>query len=134
MSKNINLQPHNIINKKDYKNIFIHANPNKTMIWWLIIIGFFLIAILFLKFEHNIKKWKLILLLIVLIFLFFSIKSIVENNNTDIKSPGGIMNTIYIYFGWLGDKGLQVLNFGEIAINTIGNSIKEIKSENDDRN
>ena len=44
------------------------------------------------------------------------------------------MNTIYIYFGWLGDKGLQVLNFGEIAINTIGNSIKEIKSENDDRN
>ena len=94
------------------------------MIWWLVIIGFLIVAILFIKFEHILKRWKIIVLVIVLVFLFFSVRAIAQNNQIDLKSPSSIINTAYVYFGWLGEKGIQIFDVGKTTFNAVGNVIK----------
>jgi hypothetical protein len=45
-----------------------------------------------------------------------------------LKSPKGIVTSIYAYFGWLGDKGIQLVSVGQGTITTVGHIIRDNQS------
>jgi hypothetical protein len=84
------------------------------IIW---VIALFLILLVLVKVEHAGKRVKLILLILIGAFLFFSMSSVLEKNSLEIDSVKNFGKAVSVYFSWLGNAAHQVWG--------IGNSIKD---------
>ncbi len=95
------------------------------MIWWIIIGVLVLIFIItmFIKLEHDFKIIKAIILVVLLVLIVGSVYGWVTSNKMDLNSPKGIVGSIYSYFVWLGDAGIQVFDVTKAGIKTVGNVI-----------
>jgi cell division protein FtsW (lipid II flippase) len=101
----------------------------KNTMWWIILIVFALIIVAFLKFEHYKKTWHFILLMLVLVLVFFSITAMIQTGRMDFTSPKSTMNSMTIYFSWLGQTSFQLFNIGKDTIKTVGNVILTNQTE-----
>ncbi|VVB79738.1 Uncharacterised protein [uncultured archaeon] len=96
------------------------------MILWIIIgiVVSILITSLFHA-EHLLNRIKVFLFVLVALIVLFSIIGFFTSNSSNLNSPKGIISSVYGYFGWLGEKGLQLVTVGQGTINTVGNIIKD---------
>lgn len=95
------------------------------MIWWIIIGALILIFLItsFIKLEHDFKAIKATILVIVLLLIAGSVYGWIKSDNTDINSPKGMVGSVYSYFVWLGNAGLQIFDATKTSISTVGNTI-----------
>ena len=103
------------------------------MIQWIIIIIFILVGIWFLKMEHHAKKVKIAVLIIVGALIYFSMIGIFSSEQVDLTSPKGIVNSVYVYFGWIGQTSNVLWGIGTDTVNLVGNAIKINNTEEDRR-
>ena len=91
---------------------------------WIIIGVFVVIGLIFLKMEHHTRKIKVIVIVIIGFILYFSIAGIFMSEQVDITSPRGIINAVYVYFGWIGQTATSLWNIGTDTVSLVGNVIK----------
>jgi len=94
------------------------------LIEWIAIALFVFIGLIFLQFEHHTRKYKIVALIIIGFLLYFSIVTIFSSEQVDLKSPRGIVNGIYLYFGWMGETGAKLWDIGTDTVALAGNAIK----------
>ena len=85
----------------------------------LIFIGLFLV-----KMEHHARKVKVIVIVLIGLFLYFSIVGLFSSERVDLTSPRGIVNAVYVYFGWIGNTIANLWDVGSDTVKTVGNAIK----------
>lgn len=73
--------------------------------------------------EHHMRKVKLAVILIIVFLLYLSLSS-VFNSEASLNSPKGIINAVYVYFGWLGQTIGNLWDIGVDTAHTVGNAIK----------
>jgi hypothetical protein len=110
------------------------------MIWWMVVGVLVLIFLVtsFIKLEHDFKAIKAIILVLLIIVIAGSVYGWIKSDNSDTSSTGGIVGSVYSYFIWLGDAGMQVWDVTRSGISTVGNVImsnntKSSSSKNDGR-
>ena len=101
------------------------------MINWVIIgIVFLFLALLYLKFEHQGRRIKLVLIIILAAILLLSLMSVFSSKNVDLSSPGGIIKAGYFYIGWVGHT---ISSLWEVGVETTGKVIKAVDMNNSSR-
>lgn len=85
----------------------------------MVFIGLFLI-----KMEHHARKIKVIVILLIGLLLYFSIMGIFSSEKVELTSPRGIVNAVYVYFGWIGTTIGNLWDIGANTVHTVGNAIK----------
>ena len=101
------------------------------MIQWIIIGVLILIGIWYFKVEHHTRTAKAVVFLIIGALLYFSMMGVFSSDNVDLTSPKGVVNAVYIYFGWMGNAVGNLWDIGSGTAKTVGNAIK-INGSNDD--
>ncbi len=99
----------------------------------IIIIVFIALAFAYFKLEHNGRKIKALILVIICALIYFSINGILSSNNVDLTSPKGIIQGVYFYFGWAGQTISNLWNVGTDTVITVGNAIKINSSDDEPR-
>ena len=94
------------------------------LIGWIAIAILVLVGFYLLKLDHHARKIKIIAIILIAILIYFSITGIFSSDNIDIKSPRGIANAVYVYFGWLGHTVSNLWDIGADTVRTVGNAIK----------
>lgn len=102
------------------------------MINWIIIGVLILIAFALLKIEHHGRRIKVVAIIIIAALLYFSLAGLFNSGEVDINSPKGIMNAVWVYFGWLGKTATAVWEVGTDSVRTVGNAIRFNETEKDD--
>jgi hypothetical protein len=74
--------------------------------------------------EHFINRMKVFIFVLIALLILFSVMGFFTSKETDLKTPQGIIGSVYNYFGWLGDTGMELFTVGKGTINTVGNIIK----------
>jgi hypothetical protein len=91
--------------------------------WVLILIGVFIAAILYIKFEHTGKRIKLIVVVLFLAFLYISGSVVLAKAGVKLNSIEGFGKAVTLYFSWLGTAGTNLWNSGGDIAKTVGNAI-----------
>ncbi len=91
---------------------------------WVIIVILIVFALVFLKFDHHARKIKLIVLILIAFLLYISISGVFSTKDVDLGSPRGVVNAVYVYFGWLGQTIGNLWDIGVNTARTVGNAIK----------
>ena len=103
------------------------------MITWVIVIGIvILIALLFLKFDHQINRVKIIALIIIAFLIFLSVTKVFSSGENDLGSPRGVVNAVYGYFGWMGRTVANLWDVGKETAGAVGDAVNLNSSEKDD--
>jgi hypothetical protein len=77
-----------------------------------------------MKVDHKAKRMKMIIILLLIVFIYFSVSSVIHQNNIDLSSPAGWYNTGALYFSWLGNIGTGIWNAAGDLKGVIGNVVK----------
>ena len=93
----------------------------------IVILMFLIVGFIFLKAEHQTRKVKIIIIVVLGFLLYFSIVSLFTSEEVDITSPRGIARTTYVYFGWIGRTAT---NLWDVGVNTVRLTGKAIKFNN----
>lgn len=101
------------------------------IIQWVIIAVFILVGLWYFKLEHHTRKVKVVIAVIIGAMIYFSMMSIFTSEQVDITSPRGIVNAVYIYFGWIGQTATSLWDIGVDTTHMVGNAIKVDKIEED---
>jgi len=82
---------------------------------------------LFIEIKRAKHKFFAILVILVILFLYFSITIVFKDQSVDYKSMNGISNASKIYFNWLGFfyGNVKSLTLNTINMDWNGNSTKE---------
>ena len=99
------------------------------MIGWLIIIGVLIFLLFLVKIEHGFKRGKIIFYVVILALILLSFFVLVRTHNAQLDSPKAVVNTVYLYFTWIGEKGVQIFDVGKTTVNMVGNVIKGTKNQ-----
>ncbi|MEK0341929.1 MAG: hypothetical protein QQN40_07515, partial [Nitrosopumilus sp.] len=91
------------------------------------IIGFW-----YVKMEHHTRRAKIVVLVIIVALLYFSMIGIFNSEKVDLTSPRGIVNGMYVYFGWMGQTVSGLWDIGADTVRTVGNAIKINDDSNED--
>ena len=102
------------------------------VIKWIIIGIFVLIALYYLKAEHHAQKIKIIVIILLGAVIYFSIMGVFTSDQADVTSPRGVVNTVYVYFGWIGQTASNLWDVGVDTTHMVGNAIKT-DDDKDDR-
>ena len=94
------------------------------MINWIILGIFIFLALLYLKVEHYNKRVKLIFMILVCILLYFSAYAVFSANNSNLKSPKGIIQAVYTYVGYLGGAFSNLWTIKTDVGGLVGNAVK----------
>ena len=73
------------------------------MISWLIIGILVISAVIALKMNHLRHRVWIIMVIIFALFIYTSIAVVYSQNQLEVNSTEGFMNSAKIYFGWLGN-------------------------------
>jgi hypothetical protein len=101
----------------------------KNTMWWIILIVLALVIIAFLKFEHYKKTFHIFILIIVLVLIYVSMNAMIQTGEMDFSSPRSSINSMGIYFSWLGQTGIELFSIGQGTIRTVGNVILTNQTE-----
>ena len=96
------------------------------MISVVLIIVFLLVALFIFKLEHLGKVIKISLLVVIAALLYFSVTSVISTADVDLDSPKGVLNSVTLYFRWLGNA---ISNLADIS-----GEVKDTVSEAIDMN
>jgi hypothetical protein len=91
---------------------------------WVIIIVLVFIGLWFLKLEHHSRKFKIVIIVLVVALIYFSMMSIFTSERVDLTSPRGVVNAVYIYFGWIGQTASNLWDIGADTVSLVGNAVK----------
>ena len=91
---------------------------------WIVLGVFVLIAIVFLRAEHHTRKVKVIVIILIGFLLYFSIMGVFSSDKVDLTSPRGIVNGVYVYFGWIGNAITGLWDVGADTVGMVGNVVK----------
>lgn len=96
------------------------------MIVWIIIAAIVVIFAVtsFIKLEHDFKAIKATVIIVILLIIGGSVLAWYKTNDLDFSSPKAVISSVYVYFAWVGQAGLQLFDFSKGAVNTVGNVIK----------
>ena len=94
------------------------------VIKWIILGVFILVGFWYLKMEHHSRKVKAVFIVIVVALLYLSMVGIFSSEKVNLTSPSGIVNGVYVYFGWMGQTMGSLWNIGVDTFRTVGNAIK----------
>jgi len=94
--------------------------------WPLIALGIVVLFIVssFLHLEHKFHIIKTLLLFVLLLLFIGSIYAWFSSEKTSLDSPKNIVNSVYLYVGWLGETGAKLFSVGKDSFGLIGNVIK----------
>lgn len=92
--------------------------------WILVIIALFIIAILYIKFEHAGKRFKWLLIILFFVFIFISGSVILSQANIKLNSFDGVLKATTLYFSWLANTATNLWNSGSDIAKIVGNAIK----------
>ncbi|MCR4284611.1 MAG: hypothetical protein NUV97_01035 [archaeon] len=90
----------------------------------IVLIAFIIAGLFFLKTEHQFRKVKIVLIILLGFFLYFSIVSVFTSETVDLSSPGGVVKGVYLYFGWIGRA---VGNLWDVGVDTTGAVVRAVK-------
>ncbi len=91
---------------------------------WIVIIIAVLLVVCFMKLDHHAHILKTVIIIGIILLLGFSMYNMFKSKNIDYSSPKEIINTIYMYFGWLGNTVSELWQVGKDTVSTVGNVIK----------
>ena len=98
--------------------------PLQIMIQWIIIGVFIIIGLWYLKMEHHTRKVKVIVIILIGALIYFSLMGVFSSEKVDLTSPSGVVNGVYVYFGWMGSTASALWDIGADTFRTVGNAIK----------
>ena len=101
------------------------------VIGWIIIAAFVLIGFWFIKAEHHTRKVKIVVIVLIGLLLYFSMMSIFTSEEVSLTSPRGVVNAVYVYFGWIGQTTSALWDIGTDTVHLVGNAIKINNTETD---
>lgn len=101
------------------------------VIKWIIIGVLILIGFYYLKMEHHAHKLKIVVIIVLVALIYFSMMGIFTSEQVDITSPKGIVNAVYVYFGWIGQTASNLWDIGVDTTHMVGNAIKVNKDDSD---
>lgn len=101
------------------------------LVEWIIIGVFVFIGLWVLKLEHHTRKFKIAIVIIFGLMIYFSMVSIFSSEQVDLTSPRGVVGAVYVYFGWIGQTASNLWDIGTDTVHLIGNAIKVDKIEED---
>ena len=90
---------------------------------WLIIAILILGVLIFLKIEHHGRTVIFVIILLAIIFLYFSATSVISSEEFDLSSPKEIVRAAGMYFSWLWNS---VSGLWEIGEDTTGRVVETI--------
>jgi hypothetical protein len=99
------------------------------ILYIVVVLIFVILAFMLLKLDHHTRKIKLVVLLVLAVLLYFSITGVFSSKSVDLGSPKGIVNGIYVYFGWLGHTVVNLWDIGVDTVRTVGNAVKVNSTE-----
>lgn len=91
---------------------------------WIILIVFALFLILVIKSEHHLRKLKLTIILLALVLIYVSVITWFNSDQIDLSSPSGVVNAVYVYFGWVGQTTANLFGIGKDTVVAVGNVVK----------
>ena len=91
---------------------------------WIIVGIFVIIGLFLLKMEHHSRKIKVLIIVLIGFTLYFSIAGMFTSEQVDFTSPRGIVNAVYVYFGWIGQTTANLWDIGTDTVALVGNAIK----------
>jgi hypothetical protein len=96
------------------------------MIVWIIITATVLMFIVtsFIKLEHDFKAIKATVIIVIILIIGGSVIGWYKYSAVDLSSPKAVINSVYVYFSWVGQAGLSLFDFSKGAVSTVGNTIK----------
>lgn len=89
----------------------------RKMIEWLVIGVLIVIALAFAKMRHVKHRTFAIFVVILLVFLYLSVSSVMKESTANLKSFTGWVSVGKTYFSWLANAGVNVKN-------VVGHAIK----------
>jgi len=101
------------------------------IVQWVIIALFVLAGLWYLKMEHHSRKMKVIVIVIIGALIYFSMMSIFTSEQVELTSPRGVVNAVYIYFGWVGQTASNLWDVGADTVGLVGNAVKVNNSGTD---
>ncbi len=99
------------------------------IIQWVIIAVFILVGLWYVKMGHHAHKIKIVILVVIGALIYFSMIGIFSSEKVDLTSPRGIVNSVYIYFGWMGQTASSLWDIGSDTVNLVGNAVRVNNSE-----
>jgi hypothetical protein len=103
------------------------------VIEWVIVAIFVVLGLFFAKMEHHTQKIKIIIIIIVGFVLYFSVMGIFSSEQVSLDSPKGIVNAVYVYFGWMGETSAKLWDIGTDTAVLVGDAIKMDDTEREDK-
>ena len=82
------------------------------------------IITMFIHFEHKLKAVKAVALILILLIIGSSVYTWIRNDTNDLNSPKGVVNSIYMYTGWMGEIGIKLVSTLTESFNAVGNVVK----------
>ena len=99
---------------------------------WIAVGILLIIGLVLLQIGPRARKYKIIVILIVGAILYFSIMGTFSSEEVDLVSPKGMVNTVYLYFGWIGYAATSLYDIGIDSVTMVGNAIKIDSSPEED--
>ena len=94
------------------------------MIFWIVLVFLAVAAILFFKFEHHFRLFRIAILGLIVVLIYLSMSSVLSSGEVNLDSPRGVVNAVYLYVGWLGETTVELLDIGKDSVALAGNAIK----------
>ena len=94
------------------------------VIQWIVIGVFVLVGLWYIKVEHHTRKIKIIILVVIGAIIYFSMIGIFTSEQVSLSSPRGVVNAVYVYFGWIGQTASSLWDIGTDTAHLVGNAIK----------
>jgi hypothetical protein len=101
------------------------------IVQWVIIAIFVLAGFWYLKMEHHSRKVKIIVIILIGALIYFSMVNIFTSSQVDLTSPRGVVNAVYIYFGWIGQTASSLWDIGADTVGLVGNAVKVNNTDTD---
>lgn len=99
------------------------------VIEWVAVGILVFIALFVFKIEHHTRKYKVFAAVLVGLIIYLSIVGIFSSEKVDMSSPRGVVNAVYLYFGWLGETSVKLWDIGVETTNMVGNAIRVDEEE-----
>ncbi|MBU2577085.1 MAG: hypothetical protein KKF50_05185 [Nanoarchaeota archaeon] len=94
------------------------------VIQWIVLGVLIILGLWYLKMEHHTRRVKIIVIVIIGILIYFSMVGIFSSEKVNLTSPRGVVNGVYVYFGWIGQTASNLWDVGTDTVRTVGNAIK----------
>ena len=84
-----------------------------AMFVWIVVIAIIaLLLFLWIKLEHQARLIKFVIVTLIVVMLVGSLFLTLSSGETDLSSPKGIVNAVYLYIGWLGGFTVDMWDLG----------------------